>query len=318
MLSILNWSLSWLRPTPRTMYRGTTPLENTPVKTTETTKLGRQAMEKLTGQGMNHDDLESSEGDLDEFYQEEEGENNGMTHESMQKKKGIFVAQTTDLPAASKAKKVEFSTNFPDKFTSTPHSNLGQGSPPIDLGVTCPVSNQTPSIVGEGASSHKVAKSENSKARIFDVGSQSAELTTEEGIQAQVGASDRQNTAWAANMGDETRPERPYKHKQKDPAYYDGGSTEWIDYIEHFEEVAEWNGWSPYEKTQQLAMSLRGQAQRVLGDLPKAKRKDYSSLKNALAARFNPLERETSFRAEFQGRDKTSQELWTMAMIYSG
>lgn len=50
---------------------------------------------------------------------------------------------------------------------------------------------------------------------------------------------------------------------------FDGSRVEWNDYLCHFEQVAEWNVWTNHEKALQLAMSLRGMAQRVLGELPR-------------------------------------------------
>ena len=64
--------------------------------------------------------------------------------------------------------------------------------------------------------------------------------------------------------GNETRPRwadiHP-RHIEKDPATFDGGSTELVDYLKHFNRVAEWNGWSYEEKAIQLAMSLKNTAQ---------------------------------------------------------
>ncbi|CAC5378509.1 unnamed protein product [Mytilus coruscus] len=52
--------------------------------------------------------------------------------------------------------------------------------------------------------------------------------------------------------------------KLKEPDVFDGQRTEWPDFICHFEQVAQWNYWSESKKAAQLAMSLRGIAQRVL------------------------------------------------------
>jgi hypothetical protein len=51
------------------------------------------------------------------------------------------------------------------------------------------------------------------------------------------------------------------------PATYDGKGP-WLDYKSHFDACSEINHWSDKEKGLYLAVSLRGQAQGVLGNLP--------------------------------------------------
>ena len=109
----------------------------------------------------------------------------------------------------------------------------------------------------------------------------------------------------------ETRPRCADIHprrREKDPATFDGESTEWVDYLKHFNRVAEWNGWSYKEKAIQLAMSLKNTAQRVLSDLPEAQIRDFDMLVNALNRRFNPAERETAYRCEFRNRRRQKGE----------
>ena len=97
--------------------------------------------------------------------------------------------------------------------------------------------------------------------------------------------------------------------KQHEPDKFDGERTEWSDYIQHFETVAEWNGWSYEEKGMQLAMSLQGQAQRVLGDVAHyGGTEDYECLLHELSRRFNPVERETTYRIEFRNRVRKASE----------
>ena len=48
------------------------------------------------------------------------------------------------------------------------------------------------------------------------------------------------------------------KRKEKEPDKFHGRNIEWRDYIVHFEQMSSWNNWSPTEKAQKLAMSLRG------------------------------------------------------------
>ena len=59
----------------------------------------------------------------------------------------------------------------------------------------------------------------------------------------------------------------------------------------------------------QLAMSLQGQAQRVLGDVAHyGGTEDYECLLHELSRRFNPVERETTYRIEFRNRVRKANE----------
>ncbi|CAG2245324.1 unnamed protein product [Mytilus edulis] len=71
------------------------------------------------------------------------------------------------------------------------------------------------------------------------------------------------------------------------PSKYDG-NTSWMDYLAHFEICTLVNMWSEHQKGLYLAVSLIGQAQAVLGDLPKEKRQIFSDLVYALEERFAP------------------------------
>ena len=51
------------------------------------------------------------------------------------------------------------------------------------------------------------------------------------------------------------------------PATFDG-STSWLDYKTHFDMCVELNGWSIVQKGLYLAVSLRGHARGVVGNLP--------------------------------------------------
>lgn len=65
------------------------------------------------------------------------------------------------------------------------------------------------------------------------------------------------------------------------PATYNGGDS-WIDYKSHFDMVSKVNDWSHEKMGLYLAVSLRGQAQGILGDLSTEVRSDYDSLVVAL------------------------------------
>jgi hypothetical protein len=59
---------------------------------------------------------------------------------------------------------------------------------------------------------------------------------------------------------DTPRPHRLVRKEKKDPQTY-GGSTDLEMYLQHFELVAKYNKWTSAEKSQQLAISLKGDAQ---------------------------------------------------------
>ena len=77
------------------------------------------------------------------------------------------------------------------------------------------------------------------------------------------------------------------ERKPKEPQTYDG-TSDFKDYILHFEQVAVWNKWSDIEKAQQLVMCLRGQAQKILPDLTLDQVNEYSEVRAAVERRFEP------------------------------
>ncbi|CAG2252737.1 unnamed protein product [Mytilus edulis] len=83
------------------------------------------------------------------------------------------------------------------------------------------------------------------------------------------------------------------------PSKYDG-TTPWMDYLAHFEMCALVNMWSEHQKGLYLAVSLIGQAQAVLGDLPKEKRQIFSDLVYALEERFAPSCQTELYRVQFK------------------
>ena len=99
------------------------------------------------------------------------------------------------------------------------------------------------------------------------------------------------------------------RKKQIQPDNFDGvGKTEWSDYIIHFEQCAEWNQWTETQKTQMIAIHLRGEAQKLLSSLTVAQLSDYSKLKSILSNRYDPKEKEITYRCQFRyyRRDKGS------------
>jgi hypothetical protein len=113
---------------------------------------------------------------------------------------------------------------------------------------------------------------------------------------------DKENKFYNRTNLSQTKIEQNRFRKHKEPDIYNGESVEWPDYLCHFEQVSMWNAWNDSEKATQLAMSLRGQAQRVLSELTHRELNNYSDLKNALSQRFSPAERETSYRCDFRNR----------------
>ena len=76
-------------------------------------------------------------------------------------------------------------------------------------------------------------------------------------------------------------PEFRQQTKQK-PEKFDG-SSDWADYIKHFEMVSLWNGWREDEKAVQLSVSLTGTSRQAWADSftdPQASL-SYDSLVNA-------------------------------------
>ncbi|XP_046378004.1 uncharacterized protein LOC124150124 [Haliotis rufescens] len=98
-------------------------------------------------------------------------------------------------------------------------------------------------------------------------------------------------------------------HREVRPDKFDGTSCDCQDYIVHFEQVASWNGWTEYEKAQQLSMFLRGAAQKLLSNLTLGQLNSYQAVKSALSKSFYPVEHNVAYRSEFrnrrQGHDET-------------
>ncbi|XP_033761565.1 uncharacterized protein LOC117343329 [Pecten maximus] len=93
------------------------------------------------------------------------------------------------------------------------------------------------------------------------------------------------------------------------PVTYDGTGS-WIDYRTYFDACAKLNRWSQEEKGLYLAVSLRGQAQGVLGNLPTDSRDHYGELVRSLEQRFAPPNQTDLYRAQLkEKRQKASESL---------
>ncbi|CAC5379195.1 unnamed protein product [Mytilus coruscus] len=108
-----------------------------------------------------------------------------------------------------------------------------------------------------------------------------------------------QSTAHTVSSGSNDVKIKPSKYE---------GNTPWMDYLAHFEMCALVNMWSEHQKGLYLAVSLIGQAQAVLGDLPKEKRQIFSDLVYALEERFAPSSQTELYRAQFKERRQKASE----------
>lgn len=91
------------------------------------------------------------------------------------------------------------------------------------------------------------------------------------------------------------------------PSKYDGSGS-WLDYLSHFEMCALVNEWSEEQKGLYLAVSLTGQAQAILGDLPKEKRQNFKELVSSLEERFAPPSQTELYRVQLKERRQKATE----------
>ena len=96
--------------------------------------------------------------------------------------------------------------------------------------------------------------------------------------------------------------------KERVPDVFTGTKGSLKDWLRHFETCARWNGWDYAERGVNLAMSLRGNAQQVLGELSVHELEDFDAIKAALERRFDPAEKENLHRVEFRSRFKKKGE----------
>ena len=91
------------------------------------------------------------------------------------------------------------------------------------------------------------------------------------------------------------------------PGTYDGTGN-WSDYLIQFNLIADYWQWNAYEKALHLAINLRGTAQSVLADLRQDQRTNFSSLSEALAARFEPVQESELHRVTLKTRLRCKNE----------
>ena len=98
--------------------------------------------------------------------------------------------------------------------------------------------------------------------------------------------------------------------KNKKPATYDGSSN-WQDYLVHFDMISQLNNWGETTKALELATSLRGVAQGVLSDMRPELRYSYQDLVSALTTRFQPENQSELYRAQIKNRIRQKGESLT-------
>ena len=103
----------------------------------------------------------------------------------------------------------------------------------------------------------------------------------------------------------ESKPQASGGVKVK-PATFDGTGS-WLDYSAHFDAVAEINRWNATEKGLYLAVSLRGQAQGVFGNIA-TQLMDYDKVVKALEERFAPPNQTELYRVQLRKRRQTASE----------
>ena len=104
-------------------------------------------------------------------------------------------------------------------------------------------------------------------------------------------------------VANQRRPQKPVVLPDK----FDG-SIAWQDYKAHFELCAELNKWSSVQKANYLAVSLRGTAQELLGDMSSELRQNYQFLSETLCARFGSEGQTELFRTQLKSRQRKSGE----------
>lgn len=101
-------------------------------------------------------------------------------------------------------------------------------------------------------------------------------------------------------------PLNPNQMRVKPPVF--DGTTTWSNYLTQFELVAEMNDWNQHQKALNLATSLRGEAQSILGDLDAEGIHDYFALVNQLNQRFGSEHQTEMFRAILRNRVRQPRE----------
>ena len=91
------------------------------------------------------------------------------------------------------------------------------------------------------------------------------------------------------------------------PDKFDGSGV-WADYLAHFEICSTINRWGDHEKATFLAVSLRGTAQMILGDLTTSSLNSYPVLVTELQSRFGQEGQSELYRTQLKNRLKRQEE----------
>ncbi|KRX40353.1 Retrovirus-related Pol polyprotein from transposon 17.6 [Trichinella murrelli] len=94
------------------------------------------------------------------------------------------------------------------------------------------------------------------------------------------------------------------------PEQYDG-SSDWNEWLEHFEDAAAVNGWSEAEKLKWLPLSLSKKARSTFQQLPPSTRSSYRSCVTSLKERLDPPRKAAVYRAELENRRRRARESWS-------
>lgn len=92
------------------------------------------------------------------------------------------------------------------------------------------------------------------------------------------------------------------------PDTFSGTGTAFDDWFNHFELCASINGWTDTQSRQQLAVQLRGRAQRVYTSLQNQEIQSYESLVSALRRTFEPPQQRAIHKLAFRSRQRKKQE----------
>jgi len=87
-------------------------------------------------------------------------------------------------------------------------------------------------------------------------------------------------------------------------------TSNWDDWIGHFESVARVNGWDEPTRLLWLEVRMTGKAQKAWKRLTQEAKAEYDTAKEALRKRFEPTSRRELYAVEFQTRRRRREETW--------
>ena len=89
---------------------------------------------------------------------------------------------------------------------------------------------------------------------------------------------------------------------------YDGVKTDWMDFVQHLEIVAQSNNWTEEEKGLQLAANLTGSARTVLRGLSGAEYKHFDLVFGRLERKFGTATRAETYKTELRNYRKRAED----------